>query len=235
MLWMSDIATRFAPDFPCWRRAMTTPAYHPGARPPCWGMYRLNRQSAACYQPRDQRRATDPWESHLGGLVNTLLPEPRVPSHQGPDAQTVMPDLDVVTIAAAGPFNLSHVHFAIVEAPREVDRAAVLKALEQTHRIVLENAGDGVAAPNSVIEIARDIGRPRNDLWEVAAWENSIAVNGREIYLTYQVDNEAIVVPENVDAIRALTAIETEAAASIALTDQTLGIRTNLLAPHAYA
>ena len=44
------------------------------------------------------RRATDPWESHLGGLVNTLLPEPRVPSHQGPDAQTVMPDLDVVTM-----------------------------------------------------------------------------------------------------------------------------------------
>lgn len=58
-------------------------------------------------------------------------------------------------------------------------------------------------------EIARDTGRPRNDLWEVAVWKNSIAVRGREIFLTYQVDNEAIVVPENVDAIRALTAIET--------------------------
>ncbi len=181
------------------------------------------------------RRATDPWESHLGGLVNTLLPEPKVPSHQGPDAQTVMPDLDVVTIAAAGPFNLSHVHFAIVEAPREVDRTAVLDSLEDAARIVLVSAGDGVEAPNSVVEIARDIGRPRNDLWEVAVWENSIAANGREIYLTYQVDNEAIVVPENVDAIRALTGVETDADASIAITDETLGIRGNLLAPKALA
>lgn len=35
------------------------------------------------------RRATDPWESHLGGTMNTLVPEPEIPSHQGPDAQSV--------------------------------------------------------------------------------------------------------------------------------------------------
>ena len=35
------------------------------------------------------RRATDPWESHLGGLMNTVLPEPSIPSHQGPDARGV--------------------------------------------------------------------------------------------------------------------------------------------------
>src|SRR5690625_778577 len=45
------------------------------------------------------RRATDPWESHLGGIMNTLVPEPDIPSHQGPDAQSVDPDLDVVTMA----------------------------------------------------------------------------------------------------------------------------------------
>lgn len=35
------------------------------------------------------RRATDPWKSHLDGIMNTLLPEDEIPSHQGPDAQTV--------------------------------------------------------------------------------------------------------------------------------------------------
>lgn len=35
------------------------------------------------------RRATDPWESHLGGIMNTMVPEQKIPSHQGPDAQTV--------------------------------------------------------------------------------------------------------------------------------------------------
>jgi glyceraldehyde-3-phosphate dehydrogenase (NAD(P)) len=164
-------------------------------------------------------------------MVNTVLPEPTVPSHQGPDAQTVMHDLDVVTIAAAGPFNLSHMHFAIVEAPRPAERAAVIEALEDAERIVLVRAEEGIEAPNSVIEIARDIGRTRNDVWEVPVWENSVVATGREILLTYQVDNEAIVVPENIDAIRAVTASETDPAVSIALTNTTLGLRRQLLAP----
>lgn len=47
-------------------------------------------------------------------------------------------------------------------------------------------------------------------------------------FLTYQVHNEAIVIPENVDAIRAVTASEPDGAKSIALTEDTLGIRTEL-------
>jgi glyceraldehyde-3-phosphate dehydrogenase (NAD(P)) len=44
------------------------------------------------------RRATDPWESHESGIMNTLVPEPEIPSHQGPDAQSVDHELDVVTM-----------------------------------------------------------------------------------------------------------------------------------------
>jgi glyceraldehyde-3-phosphate dehydrogenase (NAD(P)+) (phosphorylating) len=174
------------------------------------------------------RRGTDPWESHVGGLINTLVPEETIPSHQGPDAKTVIPDLDVVTIAAAGPFNLSHVHFLVVEAPREIDRDEVLDTLGEAPRIAFVRASEGVAAPNSVIEIVRDMGRPRADLGEVALWEDSLAVSGREVFLTYQVHNEAIVIPENVDAIRAITGEEPDAAKSIAATDESLGIRQRL-------
>ena len=174
------------------------------------------------------RRGTDPWESHKGGLINTLLPEPKVPSHQGPDAQTVLPELDVVTVAASGPFNLGHTHFAIVEAPSDVSTDEVVEALRRAPRIALVRADRGVEAPNSVMEIVRDLGRPRGDLWEVALWEDTIAVSGREIFLTYVVHNEAIVTPENVDAIRALSAIETDGAASIAKTDVSLGLRDTL-------
>ena len=55
----------------------------------------------------------------------------------------------------------------------------------------------------------RDLDRPRGDMWEVAVWEDALATDGREVYLTFQVHNEAIVVPENVDCIRALTGLET--------------------------
>jgi len=49
-------------------------------------------------------------------------------------------------------------------------------------------------------------------------------------YLTYQVHNEAIVVPENIDCLRALTRLETSAERSIAKTNAALGV-TNAFLP----
>lgn len=170
------------------------------------------------------RRATDPWESHVNGMINTVVPETRVPSHQGPDARTVLPDLDITTLAGAGPYNLSHIHFAMVETTRPVSRDELREALSAAPRIAFVRAGDGLVALNSVIELMRDLGRPRGDMWEVAVWEDALAADDRELYLTYQVHNEAIVVPETVDCIRALTGLEPSGAASIAKTDAALGI-----------
>lgn len=170
------------------------------------------------------RRATDPWESHVNGMINTVIPETRVPSHQGPDAQTVIPDLDITTMAGAGPYNLSHIHFAMVETTRPVSVDEVRDALWDAPRIAFVRADDGLVALNSVNELMRDIGRPRADMWEVAVWEDALAADDREIYLTFQVHNESIVVPETVDCIRALTGMERDRAASIAKTDAALGV-----------
>ena len=49
-------------------------------------------------------------------------------------------------------------------------------------------------------------------------------VQGDELFYAYMVDNQAIVIPETIDAIRALTGRETDPAASIAKTDAWLGI-----------
>ena len=54
--------------------------------------------------------------------------------------------------------------------------------------------------------------------------EQMLRVQGNELFYNYQVYNQAIVVPETIDAIRALTGIEEDALASIAKTDQALGL-----------
>ncbi|KMO71301.1 type II glyceraldehyde-3-phosphate dehydrogenase [Mycolicibacterium chlorophenolicum] len=171
------------------------------------------------------RRATDPWESDHSGIMNTILPESRIPSHQGPDAQTVDPDLDVVTMAAKGSHTQNHLHFWTVELARRAGRDEILEALRAMPRIALVRAADGIVAPNSTIELMRDIGRPRGDMYEVALWEDILTVEGTELFYTYTVDNQAIVIPENIDAIRALSGTVTEAADSIRRTDETLGVR----------
>lgn len=175
------------------------------------------------------RRSTDPWESHQDGMINTVIPETKVPSHQGPDAQTVIEGLDIVTMAGAGPFNLSHAHFAMIETTRPVDLDELRHALWEEPRIAFVHARNGLVALNSVIELMRDLRRPRADMWEVAVWEDALASDGREVYLTFQVHNEAITIPESIDAIRAMTGLERDATRSIEKTDRSLGITKSFL------
>lgn len=177
------------------------------------------------------RRGTDPWESHMNGMINTVIPETKVPSHQGPDAQTVIPGLDIATMAGAGPYNLSHIHYAMVETTRVISMDELRHALWEDPRIAFIRAKDGLVALNSVIELMRDLGRPRGDMWEVAVWEDALAADDREVYITYQVHNEAIVIPETIDAIRALTGIETDWEKSVDKTNRSMGIVKSFL-PH---
>jgi glyceraldehyde-3-phosphate dehydrogenase (NAD(P)) len=176
------------------------------------------------------RRATDPWESDHSGIMNTVIPEPHIPSHQGPDAQTVVPDLDIVTIAAKASHTQTHNHYWVVEMTREASRQEVLDAFRAAARIAFIRMQDGIVALNSTIELMKDLGRPRGDMWEVALWEDVLTVQGNELFYTYQVYNEAIVTPENIDAIRALVGTVTDGRESIRITDETLGMRRDFLA-----
>lgn len=170
------------------------------------------------------RRATDPWESDHTGVMNTVVPETAIPSHQGPDAQTVLPDLDVVTLAVVAAHTTSHLHAWSVELTRSSTKEEVMAAFRAVPRIAFLRASEGIVALNSTIEMLSDLGRPRGDMWEVGLWEDSLTVQENEVFYNYQVYNQAIVVPETIDAIRALTNIEQDGIKSIAKTDQALGL-----------
>lgn len=170
------------------------------------------------------RRATDPWESDHTGVMNTVVPEQTIPSHQGPDAQTVIPDLDVVTIAVVAAHTNSHLHAWSVELTRPADKEEVLAAFRAAPRIAFLRMADGMVALNSTLELMADLGRPRGDMWEVGLWADGLTIVGNELFYNYQVYNQAIVIPETIDAIRALTGVEKNGAASIAKTDQALGL-----------
>lgn len=175
------------------------------------------------------RRATDPWESDHSGVMNTVVPETVIPSHQGPDAQTVDPELDVMTIAVVAAHTTSHLHAWSVELTRAAGKDEVLAAFRAAPRIAFLRAGEGVVALNSTLEMMADLGRPRGDMWEVGLWEDSLTVKGNELFYNYQVYNQAIVVPETVDAIRALTGIEKDGLKSIAKTDKAMGLTREFL------
>ena len=171
------------------------------------------------------RRATDPWESHLGGIMNTMVPEKDIPSHQGPDAKSVDPDLDVITSAVKVPETLSHMHYWNVKLKKKATKEEVLDAFKTSTRIKLIHYDQGLVSNNTIKEMFLDMGRPWGDMYEVALWEDMLKVVGDELFYAYVVDNQAIVIPETIDAIRALTGIENDANKSIEKTNDSLGIK----------
>src|SRR5690606_15492070 len=170
------------------------------------------------------RRATDPWESHQSGIMNTLVPEPDIPSHQAPDAQSVDPELDVVTMAVKVPETLAHMHYWAVQLTRPASKDEVLEAFRTSSRIAFIRMRDNLVAINAVKEMMADLGRPHDNLYEVALWEDMLKVQDDELFYAYMVDNQAIVIPETIDAIRALSGREKDWQASVKKTNAALGI-----------
>ena len=73
-----------------------------------------------------------------------------------------------------------------------------------------------------------DLGRMRGDLYEVALWADMLKVQGDELFYGYMVDNQAIVIPETIDAVRAITGREMSGKRSIALTDEALCVAADV-------
>jgi len=173
------------------------------------------------------RRAVDVWESGRTGIMNTVVPEMGV-SHHAPDVKTVLHDLDIVSMAAKGSHNLFHMHFAILEPKTKLSKEDIVRVLQEEPRVVLVRGSDGVDGLHAIFEIGRDTGRPRGDIYEIPVWEDGIMVLGDEVYLMWATPNESNVVPENIDAIRSLTQLESDWRRSVELTDKAMGIVKSL-------
>lgn len=170
------------------------------------------------------RRASDPKEVKRGP-VNAIVPNPvKLPSHHALDVKTVLPTLDIVTTAVVVPTTLMHVHIVFAELENQVSREDVVATFEQTPRILLADASSGLASTADLVEYARDLGRKRYDIPELVIWLDSIAVLGREVMWMQAVHQESIVVPENIDAIRAVMEAAKSAEETIRITDKTLSI-----------
>ena len=170
------------------------------------------------------RRATDPWDEKEGP-INAIIPEVHVPSHQGPDLQTVLPNINIKTMVAKAPTTLTHTHFVTGTLKKKADPEEIKQAFLKYGRIILLKASDGYTATSEIIERFRDLGRPRYDMYEAAVWDESVNIEDKKFYWIHAVHSEAIVIPENIDAIRAITGIEKDKMKSIEKTNKSLGIK----------
>lgn len=148
------------------------------------------------------------------------------PSHHGPDALEVLPEIDEIqTMGMKVPTVRHHFHTVNVELESAPSTADVRESLSGESRIHLVDGDLGMNSGWDLQEFALDRGRDRMNLYENQIFEDSIAVEGNQLYLFQSIHRESDVVPENVDAIRAIAGTA-DAEESIARTNEILGIST---------
>jgi glyceraldehyde-3-phosphate dehydrogenase (NAD(P)) len=176
------------------------------------------------------RRAADPGDSKKGP-INAIKPVLQVPSHHGPDVKTVKPEIEINSLAVAVPTTIMHVHAIIADLPEGhgLSTESVIDLWRAQPRvIVMAGEANRLTTTAEVMEMARDIGRKWGDLHEIFVWEDGVSLQGDRLYYFQAIHQESDVIPENVDAIRALMGTESDWRASVARTDAAISAYYNL-------
>ncbi|MDD1673621.1 MAG: type II glyceraldehyde-3-phosphate dehydrogenase [Methanomicrobiales archaeon] len=168
------------------------------------------------------RRGADPAVIKKGPIDAIVLDPATVPSHHGPDVQTVLPRIDIVTMATIVPTTFMHVHAVQMDLRKEATRERVIDLIRAHSRLGLVRKGPAIKSTAELKEFVMDLGRPRADMWENGIFEESITAPGKELLFFQAIHQEAVVVVENVDAIRAATETIKNAATSIQMTNEAL-------------
>jgi len=168
------------------------------------------------------RRGGDPADIKRGPIDAIVLNPVHIPSHHGPDVQSVLPHIPIVTLAMIVPVTMMHMHVVQMDLKSEPGRENVLEIIEKHPRMGLVRKATGITSTAELKEYAMDMGRSRSDLWENGVFEESVSCLGKELYLFQAIHQEADVVVENIDCIRAMMGTEKDPAKSIAMTNKAL-------------
>jgi glyceraldehyde-3-phosphate dehydrogenase (NAD(P)) len=171
------------------------------------------------------RRGADPDDVKRGPVDAIVLNPVTIPSHHGPDVQTILPQINIVTLAMIVPTTFMHMHSIQMDLKTRTTRDEVLKVLKNHDRIGLIRKATGIKSNAQLREYTQDLGRPRTDLWENGVFEESVSVlDGTDFYCFQAIHQEADVVPENIDCIRALMGTVKDPEESIQMTNRALGL-----------
>lgn len=158
------------------------------------------------------RSATDP-DKFAKGIPNSLVAS-LGESHHGRDIRELWPDLDILTLASYAPVNCGHLISMFARPRHRVSAEDVSLAITQAPRTRIVD-GDG-----SLADLRRTgSGNLRNDCHDVIVWRDGIAVTNDEISLSAAIHMEAIVIPETIDVLFAMTGLAGSAEQAMSRSD----------------
>ncbi len=168
------------------------------------------------------RRVADPGDYHRG-LTNALELE-KAPSHQALDLMEIMPHISATGILIHTPVTHGHMITVLASSTQKLTKDDVLKSFNKHPRIRVVSKDEGFLGNASFFKYARDLGKPRGDLYEIGVWSDSIVESGNDIMFAMYIPQESITIPETIDGIRAALLMEENQAEATSLTNSYLKI-----------
>lgn len=173
------------------------------------------------------RRGTDS-NDHKKGPINGIVPSLESPSHHGPDVQCVIPDLTVFSSAYVVPTTLMHVHDLQIDMEDDFEIDEILSILQETRRVRVLPSHLKMASTAQILDFSRDLAQnARGDMMDICVWDQTVGAFKNEthnrLFVKMAVHQESDVIPENIDAIRAMTGFE-DAEESMRRTDVSLNM-----------
>ena len=170
------------------------------------------------------RRCVDPGAGRRKGPVNAWEPSMGYPSHHAIDVNRVIPDVKVSSLAGIAPMTLMHGHMMFVQFENSPASAKeVLEHLSTNPRIKIVSSAEGFGSTAQIKDYAVVNGR-KGDTYEVCVWKESLGIdNDGEVGMHLAIDQQADVIPENIDAVRAMLGTM-NSEESIVATNKSLGM-----------
>jgi glyceraldehyde-3-phosphate dehydrogenase (NAD(P)) len=169
------------------------------------------------------RRVADPGDYHRG--LTNALEVAKAPNHQAVDLMTIMPHVDATGILVHTPVTHGHIITPVVSTKKDISSQELLEIFKAHPRIRVVRLEDGFLGNASLFKYARDLGNMRGDMYEIAVWEETIVKSGSDIMFAINIPQEAVVIPENIDAIRAAMKMQSTRDEGVAKTNEYLGMK----------
>lgn len=168
------------------------------------------------------RRVADPGDYHRG-LTNALQID-HAPSHQALDLMSIMPHVDATGILVHTPVTHGHIITIVMTPKKDISVENALEFFGEHPRIRIVSLAEGFMGNASLFRYARDLGNPRGDMYEIALWSDAVVKSGKDLMFAINIPQEAVVIPENIDAVRASTQMQKDRIEGTSLTNKYLGI-----------
>jgi glyceraldehyde-3-phosphate dehydrogenase (NAD(P)) len=135
-----------------------------------------------------------------------------------------MPHIEATGLLVHVPTTHGHIINVIATTKADISKEQALELFEAHPRIRNVKIADGFNSNTALFRYDRDLGRKRADMYDIAVFDETIAKSGREFMFAINIPQEAVVIPETMDAIRTALEMQTDRLEAVAMTNKYLGL-----------